>query len=85
METLEFSVDSALLSELGERLVESVHVALLELVKNAYDADATQVTIQITPSEGDAGPEVRIEDNGTGMALDEVRGYWMRIATTHKD
>jgi hypothetical protein len=33
MAKLRFSVDSALLSELGEKLVESVHIALLELVK----------------------------------------------------
>ncbi len=41
MPELHFTVDSALLSELGEKLVETVHIALLELVKNAYDADAT--------------------------------------------
>ncbi len=37
MEDLTFSVDSALLSELGEKLVETAHIALVELVKNAYD------------------------------------------------
>jgi hypothetical protein len=47
VEKLRFSVDSALLSELGEKLVESVHLALLELVKNAYDADATHVTVRM--------------------------------------
>jgi len=41
-ETFLFTVDSALLGELGERLVTSVHIALTELVKNAYDADATK-------------------------------------------
>ncbi len=40
---LTFTVDSALLGELGERLVEQVHYALVELVKNAYDADAKNV------------------------------------------
>jgi signal transduction histidine kinase len=83
MARLTFSVDSALLSELGERLVETVHVALLELVKNAYDADATQVTIRIVPS-GTGGPEIHVVDNGVGMTYDEVQKYWMRIATTHK-
>ncbi|MBE3119887.1 MAG: sensor histidine kinase [Candidatus Atribacteria bacterium] len=83
MGRLTFSVDSALLSELGERLVETVHIALLELVKNAYDADATQVTIRIAPS-GTGGPEIHVVDNGVGMTYDEVKKYWMRIATTHK-
>lgn len=36
----EFTVDAVLLKELGERLVGKPHIALAELVKNAYDADA---------------------------------------------
>ena len=82
MAKLRFSVDSALLSELGEKLVESVHVAMLELVKNAYDADATQVFIRMIPT-GDTF-EIQVRDNGTGMMRQEVQDYWMRIATTHK-
>ena len=37
-----FSVDSRLLFQLGEKLVTDRAVALAELVKNSYDADATQ-------------------------------------------
>jgi hypothetical protein len=44
MAKLVFTVDSALLSELGEKLVETPHIALVELVKNAYDADAQHVS-----------------------------------------
>ena len=83
MAELTFTVDSALLSELGEKIVETAHIALVELVKNAYDADATLVTVRIIPQDN-RGPEIHIIDNGTGMTFDEVRGYWMRIATTHK-
>jgi signal transduction histidine kinase len=82
-ETFRFAVDSALLSELGEKLVSTVHVALTELVKNAYDADATEVTVKITPEDGKA-PRVRVEDNGVGMTLDEVRDFWMKIGTSNK-
>jgi signal transduction histidine kinase len=82
MPDLHFSVDSALLRELGEKLVETVHLALIELVKNAYDADATEVTISFV--EGRKGTEIHIIDNGTGMNFDAVRQYWMRIATTNK-
>jgi signal transduction histidine kinase len=49
-EKLTFTVDSALLSELGEKLVETAHIALVELVKNAYDADATETTVRIIPN-----------------------------------
>lgn len=83
MAELTFTVDSALLSELGEKLVETAHIALVELVKNAYDADATQVTVKIIP-QGGSGPEIHVIDDGQGMTFDEVERYWMRIATTHK-
>jgi signal transduction histidine kinase len=83
MPKLTFTVDSALLSELGEKLVESPHIALVELVKNAYDADATLVTVRIIPNQ-DGKTEVHVIDDGTGMNFDDVERYWMRIATTHK-
>ncbi len=83
MAILKFSVDSALLNEIGEKLVESVHIALVELVKNAYDADATQVTVKII-SDDSGGSEVHIIDNGSGMTKSDLDMYWMRIATTHK-
>lgn len=79
-----FSVDSALLRELGEKLVSTVHVALSELVKNAYDADATMVRVSIEPQIG-CGPTIIIEDNGTGMTPAEVEKFWMRIGTTNKE
>ncbi len=83
MEQLAFTVDTALLSELGEKLVESAHIALVELVKNAYDADATQVGVKILPDPR-RGPVVQVIDNGSGMTFRDVQNYWMRIATTHK-
>ncbi|HOY17405.1 MAG TPA: sensor histidine kinase [Haliscomenobacter sp.] len=83
-QTLHFSVDSALLRELGEKLVETVHLALSELVKNAYDADATEVEVVFETSE--SGVErIKIIDNGIGMNFDSVQNYWMRIATTNKE
>ncbi|HVW08629.1 MAG TPA: ATP-binding protein [Tepidisphaeraceae bacterium] len=83
MANLTFSVDSALLSELGEKLVESAHIALVELIKNAYDADATRVSIVISPNAGQ-GTVIQIVDNGLGMTFRDVERYWMRVATTNK-
>src|ERR1700722_13772533 len=80
---LNFTVDSALLSELGEKLVESSHLALVELVKNSYDADASKVIVRFQKNTK-TGPTIEIEDNGVGMNHDEVKNYWMRIATTNK-
>ncbi len=78
-----FSVDSALLKELGERLVTTPHVALAELVKNSYDADATEVRVTIRENER-GGPEIVVADNGCGMNLQQIKDYWMRIGNTHK-
>lgn len=73
-----FTVDSQLLRELGERLVGRQYIALAELVKNSYDADATKVEIRI----GDDAIEV--SDNGQGMTFDDFEGRWMRVGSTHK-
>jgi len=83
MEDFTFTVDSALLNELGEKLVETAHLALLELVKNAYDADAKEVTIRFKPNQN-GGPEIHLIDSGTGMSFEQVKSYWMTIATTNK-
>lgn len=84
MATLRFSVDSALLRELGEKLVETVHIALVELVKNCYDADATEVQIVFTTDQNGYA-QIHVIDNGKGMNFEAVDNYWMRIATTNKE
>ena len=78
MESTTFTVDAALLRELGERLIGRSYIALAELVKNSYDADATNCTIEF---RADA---IIITDNGHGIAEQEFHDYWMRIGTTHK-
>ena len=80
MPHLKFTVDSALLGELGERLVGKPHIALTELVKNSYDADASEVTIEFAPDED----RIEVRDDGHGMNFDEFRDFWMRIGTPHK-
>lgn len=79
-----FEVDSALLSEIGEKLVTTPHVALSELVKNAYDADATEVHVTIGADENGL-PTVEVRDDGHGMTREAVHEYWMRIGTTNKE
>ena len=73
-----FSVDAALLRELGERLIGRAYIALAELVKNAYDADSADCRIVFGEDT------IVIEDNGHGMSENEFLEHWMRIGTTHK-
>ncbi|MXX86191.1 MAG: hypothetical protein F4Y71_07010 [Acidobacteria bacterium] len=78
MESAKFTVDAALLRELGEHLISRDYIALAELVKNSYDADATSCRIQFSAEE------IVVADNGHGMSAEEFHNYWMRIGTTHK-
>lgn len=80
IDTLRFTIDAELLRELGERLVGKPHIALAELVKNSYDADATEVTIKFLPHKD----SIEIIDNGRGMTFNEFKDFWMRIGTIHK-
>lgn len=73
-----FEVEARLLQELGERLVASPDVALLELIKNASDADAPECRVIF--SERFGKPVLVIADNGDGMTEDDFRHRWMRIA-----
>ena len=74
-----FNADAALLRELGERLVGKPYIALAELVKNAYDADATKCIITI---EAD---RITVADNGHGMSEKQFKRYWMTIGTRNKE
>ena len=79
MPSIPFTVDAALLQELGERLVGRPHIALAELIKNSYDADATVVEVTV------AADRIEVTDDGHGMDFAAFRDYWMRIGTPHKD
>lgn len=76
---LAFTIESRILRELGERLVKQPEVALVELIKNAYDADARECTVTF----GDDA--IKIEDSGVGMTLEQFVAGWMRIGTSAKE
>lgn len=73
-----------IMKTLGSELISNDAVAVIELVKNAYDADANRVLIKfvgpLLPGQG----RIEIFDDGTGMSLDVVRGAWMEPATAGK-
>jgi len=78
--TVHFQAEGRLLQELGERLVASPEVALVELIKNSYDADSPHCEVRL--EEG--GKALVVADNGHGMTFDDFVGKWMRIATSSK-
>jgi signal transduction histidine kinase len=68
---------------LGEQLIRNDIIAVLELVKNGYDADADTCTVRVISGLKSTG-FIEIEDNGSGMTLDIILGSWMEPATDAK-
>ena len=79
-DTVPFQAEGRLLQELGKRLVASPEVALVELIKNAYDADSAVCEVRLA----DNGNTLLIVDEGHGMTKDDFVGKWMNIATASK-
>jgi signal transduction histidine kinase len=70
---------------LGDQLIRDAGIAVFELVKNAYDADAT--TCKVTLKEIDKDDEtaqVIVQDNGCGMDLPTVTGIWLEPGTENR-
>lgn len=66
-----------ILRRIGDELISSETVAVIELVKNAYDADATRVLVRFRePVEVGQGM-IKVIDNGHGMSLETIQNAWM--------
>ena len=72
--TLKFDPSARLQSLLGRELISNEYVAMAEIVRNAYDAGANQITIKL--ESGDPQRFV-ITDNGSGMSKAEFERVWM--------
>jgi len=91
-ETPHFDINAAVVFRLGEELITDVVQALVELVKNSYDADATWVKVTIDTHAqndqnhryADASGVIRVEDNGDGMDDATIRNGWLTIANSQK-
>lgn len=96
-EKVAFVADARLISILGEQLIGSEKVGVLELVKNAYDAGAAEcvVTLEGVPNLPDQhrtiedyqalpGPIIEIRDDGSGMTREDIIKGWLRPATSRR-
>jgi hypothetical protein len=66
---------------LGEKLVSDPVIAISELVKNSYDADAENVIINIDTRKTHT---IKIKDDGHGMSLDDIKDGWLIVDTPKK-
>lgn len=77
-----FRPKARLLVLLGEQLIGSPRLALFELVKNAYDADATKVAVTLDLVKLE--PFILVTDNGIGMSFEDIRDIWLVPGADHK-
>jgi len=81
-----------LLTMLSEQLIKNKLIALMELIKNSYDADANWVQVRFENFENfgkkdlkeSENPFIEIEDDGDGMSFDSIKDAWMNPASPDK-
>lgn len=78
-----FRPSARLISTIGEDIIKDMYAAVVELVKNAYDADATNVLIKFTEL-ADKTLHISIIDDGHGMSESVVEDKWLVPSTSDK-
>lgn len=79
-----FKPRARMLLQLGDQLIKNESVALVELVKNSYDADATHVEIILSDIDNKDIGQIIIKDNGWGMDLDTIINCWLEPGSDSK-
>jgi signal transduction histidine kinase len=82
--TASFRPKARLIRLLGDELISDEIMAIVELVKNAYDADAKQVSVGLYDLDDPQAARIEIRDDGEGMDLDTILHAWLEPATDWK-
>ena len=77
---LRFNVSAYTAKLIGRENVSNLEGAILELVKNTYDADATKCILYYDEKNN----SLYIMDNGTGMTEEIIEKHWMTIGNSSK-
>ena len=78
-----FHVTPRVIAHLGDSLIRNESIALLELIKNSYDANATRCEVYFEEINGSIA-RINITDNGCGMSEEVIRNAWLVIGTDNK-
>lgn len=93
MANTHFDISAAVVRQLGDELVSDEVTAIVELVKNAYDADATYAHVVVSTVDAPPGTEskfqeargyVTIDDDGMGMDRADIERGWLMISLSGK-
>jgi len=79
-----FKPRARLLIQLGDQLIKNESIALIELVKNSYDADANIVNIYMENVDVSEKGVIIIEDDGFGMSPEIVKNVWLEPGADFK-
>ncbi|PMK99874.1 hypothetical protein BCT90_02910 [Vibrio lentus] len=79
-----FDFSARVTLQLGRESISSSTVAISELLKNSYDADAEKVELDFYLRDHGAVSTLVIKDNGLGMNADTIFDHWLKIGTDNK-
>lgn len=80
-----FDLSARVPMQLGRESISSSTVAVSELIKNGYDADAENVHVEFYLRESPALSVLVIRDDGNGMDADTIYDHWLKIGTDFKN
>ncbi len=83
MRKARFRFSTEIVRRLGEELNPSLDKGVIELVKNAFDADATECRIELIKADRPGGSVV-VSDDGDGMTVDEIVNGWLVLGKSSK-
>lgn len=79
-----FKISAALKDIIGKELITDEFVAVFELVKNSFDANASKVEIIFENSDNPKNARIVIKDNGIGMNYEDLKKKWLFVAYSAK-
>lgn len=79
-----FKISAALKNLIGKELITDQYIAIFELVKNSFDAHATEVEIIFEKIYDKDNSKIVIKDNGKGMDYDDLKNKWLFVAYSAK-
>jgi signal transduction histidine kinase len=80
---MHFKFSPNILNRLGEELIPNPDQGIIELVKNSYDADATECTVELVNTNAIGGSLI-ISDNGIGMDIAAISDGWLVLGRSKK-
>lgn len=83
--TLPFKPRARMLLLLGDQLIRNAGIAVFELVKNAYDADANSVEVDLLNVDDQNKGRIVVSDDGVGMNWEIVTQVWLEPGTDYRE